>query len=68
MSEAYATMPSPLGELLLTAAHGRLTGLFMPGEDVVPAAGAVRDERAFGDTRRQLEEYFAGRRRWERDA
>ena len=62
MSEAYTTLRSPLGELLLTSAEGRLTGLYMPGEDIVPAAGALRDESAFSEIRRQLEEYFAGRR------
>ena len=62
MSEAYTTIACPLGELLLTAEDGRLTGLFMPAEDVAPPAGAVRDEAAFHATRLQLEEYFAGRR------
>ena len=32
MSETYATMPSPVGELLLTAANGRLTGVYLPGQ------------------------------------
>ena len=32
MSETYATMPSPVGELLLTAADGRLTGVYLPGQ------------------------------------
>jgi methylated-DNA-[protein]-cysteine S-methyltransferase len=62
VSEVYTTMACPLGELLLTAADGQLTGLFMPGEDVVPPVGAVRDTAAFAAIRRQMEEYFAGRR------
>jgi methylated-DNA-[protein]-cysteine S-methyltransferase len=62
VSEAYTTVACALGELLLTAEDGRLTGLFMPGEEVAPPAGAVRDEAAFRATRLQLEEYFAGRR------
>lgn len=63
MSEAYTTMPSPLGELMLTAANGELTGLYMPAEAHAPPAGAVRDGGAFAAVRRQLEEYFAGERR-----
>lgn len=62
MSAVYTTLACPLGELLLTAEDGRLTGLFMPGEDVVPPAGAVRDEPAFATIRLQLGEYFAGDR------
>jgi methylated-DNA-[protein]-cysteine S-methyltransferase len=55
-------MASPVGDLLLTAADGELTGLFMPGEAVAPPAGALRDETSFAAIRRQLEEYFAGER------
>ena len=62
MSGEYTTLGCPLGELLLTAEGGRLTGLFMPGEDVVPPAGAVRDDAAFATIRIQLAEYFAGDR------
>jgi methylated-DNA-[protein]-cysteine S-methyltransferase len=63
MSEAYTTIASPLGELMLTAADGELTGLYMPAEAHDPPAGAVRDDGAFTTVRRQLEEYFAGERR-----
>lgn len=63
MSESYSTMPSPVGELLLTASDGRLTGLYMPVEVHGPPAGVARDDEAFAAVRRQLEEYFAGRRR-----
>jgi methylated-DNA-[protein]-cysteine S-methyltransferase len=63
MSMAYTTMASPLGELMLTAANGELTGLYMPAEAHAPPAGAVRDEGAFATARRQIEEYFAGERR-----
>ena len=62
MSAAYTTLVCPLGELLLTAEQGRLTGLFVPGEDVAAPAGAVRDDSAFATIRLQLQEYFAGRR------
>ena len=63
MSEAYTTMASPVGELLLTAAEGKLTGLYMPVEVHGPPTGIVRDDAAFAATRRQLEEYFARERR-----
>lgn len=62
MSATYTTMPSPLGELTLTAEDGLLTGLFLPAEEVAPPAGAVRDDLAFATVRGQLEEYFAGER------
>jgi methylated-DNA-[protein]-cysteine S-methyltransferase len=62
VTEAHTTMASPVGDLLLTAADGELTGLFMPGEAVAPPAGALRDETSFAAIRRQLEEYFAGER------
>jgi methylated-DNA-[protein]-cysteine S-methyltransferase len=63
VSEAYTTMPSPVGELLLTASDGDLTGLYMPVEVHGPPPGAARDDGAFATVRRQLEEYFAGDRR-----
>jgi methylated-DNA-[protein]-cysteine S-methyltransferase len=63
MSEAYTTMQSPLGELLLTAEDGVLTGLFMPAEAHEPPPGAERDDQGFATVVRQLEEYFAGHRR-----
>ena len=63
MSETYTTMQSPLGELLLTAEDGVLTGLFMPAEAHEPPPGAERGDRGFATVRRQLEEYFAGGRR-----
>ncbi|MDX6630854.1 MAG: methylated-DNA-[protein]-cysteine S-methyltransferase [Gaiellales bacterium] len=63
MSVAYTTMASPLGELLLTAADGHLTGLYLPAQVQGPPARAVRDDGAFATMRCQLEEYFAGERR-----
>jgi methylated-DNA-[protein]-cysteine S-methyltransferase len=63
MSEAYTTVASPVGELLLTAAEGRLTGLYMPVEVHGPPAGMARDDGAFSAVRRQLDEYFARERR-----
>ncbi len=63
MSETYSTMPSPVGELLLTATGGALTGLWMPVEVHGPPAGMTRDDDALAGVRRQLAEYFAGERR-----
>jgi methylated-DNA-[protein]-cysteine S-methyltransferase len=62
MSTTFTSVPSPIGELLLTAEDGRLTGLYLPAEKHAPPAGAVRDDDAFAEVRQQLEEYFAGRR------
>jgi methylated-DNA-[protein]-cysteine S-methyltransferase len=55
-------MASPVGELLLTGAGGRLTGLFLPAERHQPPTDAIRDGAAFATARRQLVEYFAGER------
>lgn len=63
---AWAHVPSPIGALLLVG-RGRgdaLVGLYVAEHarcPVVPA-GSVRDDDAFADVRRQLDEYFAGRR------
>jgi methylated-DNA-[protein]-cysteine S-methyltransferase len=62
MSKTYTTVGSPIGELLLTARHGVLTGLFMPAEAREAPAGAARDDAAFAALRHELDEYFAGRR------
>ena len=67
MSETYTTMPSPVGDLLLTGEGGRLTGLYMPSDRYARHAAANpgsarRDDAAFAAVRRQLEEYFAGER------
>ena len=68
---AYATEPSPLGELLLVAgAHGlaRLHYLDGPIDEVLGAIARTRSPRivespaALDRWRRELDEYFAGRR------
>ncbi|WP_425828153.1 methylated-DNA--[protein]-cysteine S-methyltransferase [Streptomyces fractus] len=59
----YATLPSPLGELLLAAdASGALTSLSVPGQKGgrVVADGWVRDPARFAEAERQLAAYFAG--------
>lgn len=60
----YTTMPSPLGELLLTGDGRHLTGLYMTPHTHGPgrATGWVRDDAAFADAIRQLQEYFEGTR------
>ncbi len=65
MSEIlYTTIPSPIDELLLAGDARGLTRLSMRGgrRPVAPGAGWRRNDDAFADVRRQLEEYFDGRR------
>ncbi|MGI5460540.1 methylated-DNA--[protein]-cysteine S-methyltransferase [Streptomyces sp. CA-249302] len=59
----YATINSPLGELLLTGDGTGLRSLSLPGQRKAPAVGAGwrRDDEAFGEAARQLSAYFAGR-------
>ncbi|MFI7337495.1 methylated-DNA--[protein]-cysteine S-methyltransferase [Streptomyces sp. NPDC050085] len=59
----YATVDSPLGELLLTAdADGALTSLSVPGQKGgrTVQEGWVRDPARFAAATRQLGAYFAG--------
>jgi methylated-DNA-[protein]-cysteine S-methyltransferase len=67
VSETYATMPSPVGELLLMADDGRLTGLYLRSDRHARHAAAHpgaarRDDAALAAVRRQLEQYFSGAR------
>jgi methylated-DNA-[protein]-cysteine S-methyltransferase len=61
----WTSVDSPIGPLLLTASEKGLTGVYMavhrhgPG-DVQP--GWQRDDSAFTEAHRQLDEYFAGER------
>jgi len=65
MTVHYTYVDSPLGELLLTADDGGLTGLYLPTAryPVTVAPGWTRHDAAFTEARTQLEEYFAGSRR-----
>src|SRR5207253_1700497 len=56
---------SPVGPLTLVGDGASLTGLFMAAHRRMPPLppGAVRDDAAFPEARRQLAEYFAGDRR-----
>jgi methylated-DNA-[protein]-cysteine S-methyltransferase len=60
----YTTMDSPIGELLLLGDGDALHGLHMQdGRHPLPVNPRwQRDDDAFEDVRRQLEEYFAGER------
>ena len=62
----FATMESPVGELLLTGDGRTLHGLYMSAHhDHTPAISPewVRNNDALGVAMAQLEEYFAGTRR-----
>ena len=58
----YATMPSPVGDLMLTASSAGLTGVYLPAERDQPEPGWELSPDRFDDCRRQLDEYFAGDR------
>ncbi len=68
-SALYSYYESPFGELLLTSDGEALTGLRLPRQDGGPAPlpdpkSAWRlDDRALGEVRDQLRDYFAGKRR-----
>jgi methylated-DNA-[protein]-cysteine S-methyltransferase len=59
----YTIMPSPVGELLLTASDAGLTGLQFAPHTTSPERRGQRDDAALSEVVGQLEEYFAGRRR-----
>lgn len=63
----YTHVDSPIGPLLTSGerfADGMtITGLYIPGHDRRPGPDWVRDDGAFDELRRQLDQYFAGRRR-----
>ena len=71
MSTAYLTMPSPVGDLLLTAVDEGLTRVWFEehryggsirAEWLHADAAGERAARTLGDARAQLDEYFAGER------
>jgi methylated-DNA-[protein]-cysteine S-methyltransferase len=62
MTTYYATMPSPVGELLLTGNRDGLTGVYLPGERRRPEPDMEPDRPRFADAIAQLQEYFAGDR------
>lgn len=60
----FTTMPSPLGELLLTSDGTHLTGVYMTPHRHGPERSGrwERDEARLADAVRELREYFAGTR------
>ena len=62
MTTYYATLPSPVGDLLLTASPDGLTGVYLPGEGRRPEPDWELDPARFTACAQQLGEYFAGER------
>lgn len=60
----YASIDSPIGELLLVGDRGALHGLYMQAgrKPMTIAPGWEHDPPALADARTQLAEYFAGER------
>ena len=61
----FSTLDTPIGRLLFVARQpGSLSGIYMEDHAGAPLHDAawVQDEARFADARRQLAEYFAGRR------
>ena len=59
----YSTLPTPIGELLLTAdPDGALTRLYLPTATAGHARAGSATTRCSSRRRRQLAEYFAGER------
>ena len=56
--QVYSRMPGPLGELLLTAEEGALTGVWFEGQH---EPCGERDDAALAEARRQLQAWFEGR-------
>jgi methylated-DNA-[protein]-cysteine S-methyltransferase len=61
----YSYVPSPLGQLLLTADGRALTGLYMEGDPCwrEPVAAGKQDDSWFLSAAEQLTQYFDGSRR-----
>ena len=59
----FTVMPSPVGPLTLTSTRDALSGvIFENHEAAEPGSEWKRDDGALAAARRQLEEYFAGKR------
>jgi methylated-DNA-[protein]-cysteine S-methyltransferase len=61
---AYARIPTPVGDVLAAGDGSELWALWIDGQRWAPAIGAgwCENEAPFHETRRQLDDYFAGRR------
>jgi O-6-methylguanine DNA methyltransferase len=64
MSTTHTVVQSPLGGLTVVAEDGALTGVYFQGHRRRPAPETfgTRADGGFEETRRQLDEYFNGRR------
>lgn len=64
MHQTWTCVDSPIGTLRLMMRDGRLTGLHVADHEKCPPMGDgwEEDPAAFTDVRRQLDEYFEGRR------
>jgi methylated-DNA-[protein]-cysteine S-methyltransferase len=64
MSTTHTTIASPLGELILVAEEGTLSGVYFPGHWTRPdpATFGERSEHRLEQVEEQLAEYFAGER------
>jgi methylated-DNA-[protein]-cysteine S-methyltransferase len=62
--QVWAVVPSPVGDLVLTGSDDVLSGCWFTGVERRrdPWAQLRRDDAAFPEARRQLDEYFAGSR------
>jgi methylated-DNA-[protein]-cysteine S-methyltransferase len=65
----HASIPSPIGDLLVIADHTAVRGLYFPGHWFAPPTGdalgeatAIGDDPVLQQTARELDEYFAGSR------
>jgi hypothetical protein len=65
MSTTHTTIGSPLGELILVAEDGTLSGVYFPGHWTRrdPATCGARSEQRLEQVEQQLVEYFAGERK-----
>ena len=64
MTVVFTRVPSPVGDVLLAGDGHELSAVWIDGQRWAPVIGAGWRETAapFAPSRRQLEEYFAGRR------
>nr|BDT29549.1 methylated-DNA--[protein]-cysteine S-methyltransferase [Bacteriovorax sp. HI3] len=61
----YNTMPSPIGKITLVASEDALVALYVKDEEKPKMVGAVKNEdnKVIQKTIKQLNEYFAGKRK-----
>ena len=64
MARMHTVIASPVGGLTAVAEEGGLSGLYFEGHKRGPGPEALgtRSDESFEETRRQLDEYFAGER------